>query len=142
LQYLVDADVVDILRRLQSALSENGIIVLKENRPLVSTVGVEGLFQVDTPGGPHSRYDVCRPDLHHRWLFRCAGLAVESAEDHGEVTAWVLRPAGKSFDLSQLVQPTVDIGVATDLLARYGNAAVVPVGKETEAALPEKGRSS
>ena len=35
-----------------------------------------------------------RPDAHHRWLFRCAGLRVEACEHciNGECTAWALAP--------------------------------------------------
>ena len=108
LQYLVDADVVSTLRRLRSAISPNGRLVLKENRPCMHTVGTEEGFQVDKPSGPNARYDVCRPDTHHRWLFRCASLVVEHTEQHGEITAWVLRAADDSSEVQMLLQPTLD----------------------------------
>ena len=72
------------------------------------TVGTEEGFQVDKPSGPNSRYDVCRPDAQHRWLFRCASLVVEHTERHGEITAWVLRAADDSKEALTLLQPTLD----------------------------------
>lgn len=90
LQYLVDADVVQALRQLANALTANGVLILKENRP---TQGPACEFHVDVPEGAHGRYDVTRPDAHHRWLFSCAGLRELSFEHHDELTAWVLCPA-------------------------------------------------
>ena len=115
----MDADVVSTLRRLRSMLATpHGRLVLKENRPCAHTVGTEDDFQVDVPAGPHARYDVCRPDGHHGWLFRCASLVVEHSERHGEITAWVLRPAAAANDDDAaaaiaeegrtLLQPTLD----------------------------------
>lgn len=57
-----------------------------------SAESIESAFLVDLPSGPHARYDVTRPDTHHVWLFRCAGLEVVRAEHAGETTAWVLVP--------------------------------------------------
>ena len=118
MQYLVDADVVSTLRRLRSMLAPpNGRLVIKENRPCDHTVGTETDFQVDVPAGPHGRYDVCRPDGHHAWLFRCASLDVEHSERHGEITAWVLRAsaavdaattAEEEASTTTLLQPTLD----------------------------------
>ena len=101
LQYLVDAHVVFALRRLAAALSPTGVLIVKENRPCVATgsgaTSVDA-FRVDVPEGAHGRYDVCRPDAHHRWLFRCAGLAVAAEELclNGEVTCWALRADQRS----------------------------------------------
>ena len=94
LQYLIDAHVVDALRRLAARLAPHGVMVLKENRPLAG----DGAFHVDVPHGPHGRYDVTRPDAHHRWLFRCAHLEIEHSEIEGEVTAWVLRPSTAALE--------------------------------------------
>ena len=65
---------------------------------------------------------MCRPDGHHRWLFRCASLVVEHSERHGEITAWVLRASSAAADTTTteeeeamtttLLQPTLD-AVAT-----------------------------
>lgn len=98
LQYLVDADAVSTLRALaQNALTPKGLLVIKENRPCPHTgsgATSEDAFRVDLPSGTHARYDVTRPDAHHVWLFRCAGLEVEFSEQclQGEVTAWALKP--------------------------------------------------
>ena len=68
----------------------------------------EATFQVDTPAGPHARYDVTRPDAHHRWLFRCAGLEVQDWEHWGETTAWVLGPTDAAkAEAPRLEQPTL-----------------------------------
>ena len=68
----------------------------------------EATFQVDTPAGPHARYDVTRPDAHHRWLFRCAGLEVQDWEHWGETTAWVLGPTeAAKAEAARLEQPTL-----------------------------------
>mmetsp|Transcript_80745 Transcript_80745/g.231980 ORF Transcript_80745/g.231980 Transcript_80745/m.231980 type:complete len:455 (+) Transcript_80745:59-1423(+) len=103
LQYLVDAHVVSTLRNAAAALAQYGMIVVKENRPMAK--GQEERFQVDTPGGPNGRHDITRPDEHHRWLFRCAGLEVEHWEHADETTAWVLRPASALAPLRPEVQP-------------------------------------
>jgi protein N-terminal methyltransferase len=97
LQYLVDAHVVAALRRLAGALHPSALIIIKENRPCAALGKAEDQFHVDTPEGAHGRYDVTRPDEHHRWLFRCAGLDVIHSEGcvGGECTAWVLQPAGR-----------------------------------------------
>ena len=70
----------------------------------------EGMFHVDTPSGPHSRYDVTRPDAHHRWLFRCAGLQVEHSEAciNGECTAWALRLSALNDTSERLEAPSVE----------------------------------
>ena len=135
-QYLIDAHVVRALRRLRDGLcSTNGMIIVKENRPHATpTAAVPAVgpteasaapdaapddlprqpiaptesFRVDTPEGPHQRYDVTRPDAHHRWLFRCAGLRVEACEHciNGECTAWALTPApNPSSEIASLEQP-------------------------------------
>ena len=62
-----------------------------------------------TPAGPHARYDVTRPDAHHRWLFRCAGLEVHAWEHWGETTAWVLGPTeAAKAEATRLEQPTLE----------------------------------
>ena len=110
LQYLIDAHVVSALRVLASYLTTEGVLVLKENLPCPKTgsgATTSNAFRVDTPEGPHERYDVTRPDEHHMWLFECAGLEVEHKETgcvNGEVTAWVLIPKGGSGS-TRLRQP-------------------------------------
>ena len=109
LQYLVDADVVSALRGLaRHALTPTGLLVLKENRPCPKTgsgATSEDTFRVDLPSGAHKRYDVTRPDEHHKWLFRCAGLEVVHDETclRGEVTAWALRPLTSALPRRALV---------------------------------------
>jgi hypothetical protein len=81
-----------------------------------------------------SRYDVCRPDGHHRWLFRCASLVVEHSERHGEITAWVLRASSAAADtttteeeaMTTLLQPTLD---AVAMAAAAAAAAVAEGGE-------------
>lgn len=89
LQYLTDADVVRTLRNLKSGLSANGVLVVKENRPY--SAANELLFQIDTPGGANGRYDITRPDAHHRQLFQRADMEVISAERGEEINFWVLK---------------------------------------------------
>jgi protein N-terminal methyltransferase len=117
LQYLIDADVVSTLLRMRSALTSNGRLIIKENRPCMHTVGTTESFQVDMPSGPNARYDVCRPDAHHRWLFRCALLVVEHTEHYGEISAWVLRASTDPTTQEEgrtLLQPTLDaVAMAT-----------------------------
>ena len=120
LQYLTDADVVVLLQRLRAALTPAGILVLKENRPCISAAQPTA-FLLDTPdgarslpsphaparpperprpdprgrvlggAGAHGRYDITRPDAHHRLLFDRAGLAVLEMESGVETNFWVLR---------------------------------------------------
>ncbi len=99
--------------------------MLKENRPCMHTVGTEEGFQVDKPCGPNARYDVCRPDAQHRWLFRCASLAVERAERHGEITAWVLRAADDPAEALMLLRPTLD---AAAMAAAAGDYKILLAG--------------
>ncbi len=117
LQYLTDEDAVRALRGLARGVGPNGVIIVKENRPLRAPAAAEAAsggdtgggdgggsdgggkaaadeFHVDTPEGPHARYDVTRPDAHHRWLFACAGLGVDHFEVWDETGAWVLSPGG------------------------------------------------
>ena len=89
LQYLTDTDVVRTLRSLKSGLSANGVLVLKENRPY--SAANELLFHIDTPGGANGRYDITRPDAHHRQLFQRADMEVVSAKRGEETNFWVLR---------------------------------------------------
>lgn len=143
LQYLVDADVVSTLRALaHRALTSTGVLVIKENRPCPHTgsgATSEDAFRVDLPSGLHRRYDVTRPDAHHRWLFQCAGLAVEYSEHclKGEVTTWALRPS-RGSDLPQraLVHVTrveaVPIPPYTQTSSRESTATnTVPIGSES-----------
>ena len=81
---------------------------------------------------------MCRPDGHHRWLFRCASLVVEHSEWHGEITAWVLRASSAATDTTTteqeeamtptLLQPTLD-AVAMAAMAAAA-AAMAAVGDE------------
>ena len=101
LQYLVDAHVVAALTALRTALTASGILIVKENRPCPATgsgATAEDCVRVDLPSGPHGRYDVTRPDEHHLWLFRCAGLQVLHSEVcvNGEATAWALQDASRA----------------------------------------------
>ncbi len=90
LQYLTDADAVSALRHLAAALRPSGLLVLKENRPYGGAS--ERRFQLDTPEGEHGRYDITRPDVHHRHLFSMAHLDVVECERCEETNYWVLRP--------------------------------------------------
>ena len=79
---------------------------------------------------------MCRPDGHHRWLFRCASLVVEHSERHGEITAWVLRASSAAADtatntteeeaMTTLLQPTLD---AVAMAAAAAAAAVAEGGE-------------
>mmetsp|Transcript_69628 Transcript_69628/g.115673 ORF Transcript_69628/g.115673 Transcript_69628/m.115673 type:complete len:376 (-) Transcript_69628:144-1271(-) len=89
LQYLIDADVVRALHSLANGLAVGGLIVVKENRPY-QTRHDPRMFQMDTPEGSASHYDILRPDAHHRVLFEQAGLVVFCCEPDGETNFWVL----------------------------------------------------
>ena len=90
LQYLVDSDAIRTLQALKAALRHKGLLVLKENRPYLCGKNHEE-FQMDTPGGEHGRFDITRPDQHHRFLFAAAGLAVVLCQQGAETNTWALR---------------------------------------------------
>lgn len=89
LQYLTDADAVRALRSLASGLCAAGIIIVKENRPYRTQYDPR-MFQMDTPKGAAGRYDILRPDSHHRLLFMQANLVVVGCEPDGETNFWIL----------------------------------------------------
>jgi len=64
--------------------------VLKENRPYLAGCDPR-MFQCDTPAGEHHRYDITRPDAHHRQLFQRAGLEVLGTERGTETNFWTLQ---------------------------------------------------
>jgi hypothetical protein len=45
---------------------------------------------MDTPDGPHERYDLTRTDMHHRFLFQKAGLIVDLNEMGVETNTYAL----------------------------------------------------
>ncbi len=85
---------------------------------------------------------MCRPDGHHRWLFRCASLVVEHSERHGEITAWVLRASSAAADTATntteeeeamtttLLQPTLDAVAMAAMAAAAAMAAMAAAGDE------------
>jgi hypothetical protein len=90
LQYLTDDDVVICLAALSRGLrAVSGILVIKENRPFGSAR--EDRFQMDLPNGENERYDITRPDSHHRFLFQKAGLAVHTMERGVETNTYALK---------------------------------------------------
>lgn len=90
LQYLTDVDVVKCLKTLVVGLRPVvGVLVVKENRPFGTAR--EDRFQMDTPDGVSRRYDITRPDAHHRWLFQKAGLVVDFTERGTETNTYALR---------------------------------------------------
>ncbi|CAB9525803.1 Lys N-methyltransferase 1 [Seminavis robusta] len=89
LQYLTDCDVIECLRILAEGLRPIvGVLVVKENRPF--GIQREDRFQMDTPAGENNRYDITRPDAHHRLLFQMAGLTVKSTERGEETNTYEL----------------------------------------------------
>lgn len=91
LQYLIDQDVVSLLKNLTSGLRpRSGIIVVKENRPYGQARCDR--FQMDVPdgAGENKRFDITRPDNHHRLLFQKAGLSVRYVEKGVETNTYVL----------------------------------------------------
>lgn len=87
LQYLIDEDVVHLLSRLGAALTAEGVLLMKENRPM--TDGFESYFQMDTPG-KEGRFDIVRPATHMSLLVELAGLSVTHMENWEECSCWVL----------------------------------------------------
>jgi protein N-terminal methyltransferase len=91
LQYLTDDDFIKCLRTLAGGLRPGvGVLVVKENRPYGNAR--EDRFQMDTPQGSsgQGRYDITRPDAHHRLLFQRAGLRVDFVEKGVETNTYAL----------------------------------------------------
>jgi hypothetical protein len=89
LQYLIDVDFVDCLRIMAGGLRPGtGILIVKENRPY--GLAREDRFQMDLPEGENERYDITRPDIHHRLLFDMAGLKVNYVEQGEETNTYAL----------------------------------------------------
>ena len=80
---------INTLKALKLSLRNKGLIVLKENRPYLPDTDLEQ-FQMDTPGGEHGRFDITRPDVHHRHLFEAAGLTEIQCDCGVETNTWVL----------------------------------------------------
>lgn len=76
LQYLIDEDVVHLLTRLRASLLPQGVLVLKENRPMH---GSSDCFQMDTPN-KEGRFDITRPERHLALLVELSGLSVLYSE--------------------------------------------------------------
>jgi hypothetical protein len=91
LQYLTDADAIRSLCTLAQVLrAPHGVMLVKENRPFHAGPDPR-LFRMSTPSGPKRRYNITRPDAHHRYLFQVAGLEVLDAMPAGETCFWTLR---------------------------------------------------
>ena len=89
LQFLTDNDAIDCLRTLAEGLQPDvGVLVVKENRPF--GYAREDRFQMDTPAGGNDRFDITRPDAHHRLLFQRAGLRVDFVEKGVETYTYAL----------------------------------------------------
>lgn len=89
LQYLTDQDAIRTLKSLASSLViGTGVLIVKENRPYAPAR--LDRFQMDTPDGPHERYDLTRTDMHHRFLFQKAGLIVDLNEMGVETNTYAL----------------------------------------------------
>ena len=68
----------------------------KVARAIAATEQEESFFRVDTPSGPHARYDVTRPDAPPLALqMRGAACRARGAVHQWEVTAWALAPSGR-----------------------------------------------
>jgi len=89
LQYLTDQDAIRTLKSLASSLViGTGVLIVKQNRPYAPAR--LDRFQMDTPDGPHERYDLTRTDMHHRFLFQKAGLIVDLNEMGVETNTYAL----------------------------------------------------
>ncbi|CAE8698925.1 unnamed protein product [Polarella glacialis] len=108
LQYLIDEDVVGLLSRLGAALTDQGVLVLKENRPLRE--GFEDQFQMDTPAR-EGRFDIVRPDAHFAVLIELACLVVRLVQPWDECSCWVLVRPEKDRDASAVSEESDDIGI-------------------------------
>ena len=92
LQYLIDQDVVELLKRLSLCLLNEGVLVLKENRPVYSH---SECFQMDTPS-KEGRFDITRPEKHLAVLIELSGLAVMYTENWDECSCWLLGLRGET----------------------------------------------
>jgi len=102
-QYLTDVDAVRALESLGRSLSPTGLMVLKENYPYWLPRNERYCaFAIDLPEGEHGRYDVTRPDSHHRILFHAARLQVVEVKRGDETVTWVLKPAKECGDQHSL----------------------------------------
>ena len=92
LQYLTDLDVIAVLIAARNCLRKNGIIIVKENIPTAVTTGSvrTDRFQMDTPEGPEGRFDITRPELHHKYLFQQANLDILMMEVGVETISFAL----------------------------------------------------
>lgn len=89
LQYLTDTDVVKCLKTLAGGLrAKVGVLIVKENRPFGGAR--EDRFQMDTARGANGRFDMTRPDAHHRLLFQKASLRVDHVERGVETNTYAL----------------------------------------------------
>lgn len=89
LQYLTDDDCVSCLQTLATGLAAGGFLIVKENRPY-GTASSSNKFQMDVPSGASGRYDITRPDAHHRILFQLAGLRVQHSQQNVETNTYAL----------------------------------------------------
>jgi AdoMet dependent proline di-methyltransferase len=88
LQYMTDMDAIHTLKTLAAGLvAETGYLVIKENRPFGTARSDR--FQLETPS-ISGRYDITRPDAHHRLLFQKAGLQVDITEQGEETNTYAL----------------------------------------------------
>ncbi|CAE7448395.1 Mettl11b [Symbiodinium natans] len=85
LQYLIDEDAVYLLQHVAAGLTQQGIIVLKENNLSQDSVS----FHMDTPG-KEGRFDITRSPKHLSVLVELAGLKVSHMELWDECSCWVL----------------------------------------------------
>eukprot|EP00962_Isochrysis_galbana_P009912 scaffold2742_cov130-Isochrysis_galbana.AAC.12 len=130
------ADAARALGALGRSLSPTGLLVLKENYPYwLPPVERSAAFAVDVPEGEHGRYDVTRPDAHHRLLFHAARLRVVQAERGSETVTWVLGAeagaAGETVDAAAVLLGALDLRGerAAHLEARWARRVVVEEGE-------------
>lgn len=72
LLYLVDSDLIALLKRAKKALATNGLIIIKENH-------TRSGFFVD-----NSDNSITRSDAHFRTIFESAGLKLLKAETQAD----------------------------------------------------------
>ena len=108
LQYLIDEDVVCLLRNVAAGLTEDGVIVLKENNVSQDWIS----FHMDTPA-KEGRFDMTRSPRHLSILIELAGLVVEHMELWDECSCWVLS-AHLQYTVSDTHPQTADLEKGQD----------------------------
>lgn len=98
LEYLTDEDAIALLRHCRDAVVGGGIVIVKERHAegLQEAMGDDAaepgsIFVAELTPGAGNCCCAVRPDAHHKWLFRMAGLDVALDDWDSEFVTYGLR---------------------------------------------------